>query len=168
VQNFDALLPVQELPKFDFAGWRIWVNVHQNAIYNCLELLPTKAIDKAQWEEFWRIFNIFQSDRFVVAQDADQKEGDSDIDLFSEIKALYDETLHDLIQQAINKGWVIAGNAEFLDSWMDEADNVLADAELVLTVPKIVVEPRSIESRKIFETAGFRIYALNQLNDMKL
>jgi DEAD/DEAH box helicase domain-containing protein len=104
----------------------------------------------------------------VAAREADQQEGDADIDLLREIKAFYDATLHDLIQQAISKGWVTASNAEYLDSWMDETGNVLADAELVLTVPKIVVEPRSTESRKMFETAGFSIYALNQINDITL
>jgi hypothetical protein len=51
---------------------------------------------------------------------------------------------------------------------MDEAGNILADAELVLEVPQIVIEPRSAESRKVFVASGFRIYELNQINDIKL
>lgn len=168
VQNFDALLPVQELPKFDFVSWRIWVNVHQKKIYNCLEVLPRKVIAKAEWEDFWRIFNLFQSERFVAVQNAGREEGDTDTDLFNEIKAFYDEALYSLMQQAISNGWITTNNAEYLDSWIDEAGNILADAELVLTVPKMVIEPRSAESRKVFEASGFRIYELKQLNDIKL
>jgi len=168
VQNFDALLPVLELPKFDFAQWRICVNVYKKAIYNFLALLPAPSIDKAQWECFWRVFNIFQSDGFVDGvEDGDEKDR-IDIDLFSEIEAYYDKTLHPLLRQAIAKGWVTASNVEYLDSWMDDYGNILADAELVLTNPKLAISPRSAESRKIFESSGFQVYELNETNEIKL
>ncbi|PSL30084.1 DEAD/DEAH box helicase [Dyadobacter jiangsuensis] len=168
VKNFDGLVPVEELPHFDFALWKIWVNVYQQIIFNNLVVQKTGLVDKAQWECFWHIFNLFQSDNFVTAQDTDDYDAEANVDLFSEIKDYYHVALHTLIEQAIQKGWVTAENGAYLDSWMDEIGNVLADAELILVAPKIAIGPYSDESRNAFETAGFTIYTLEQLDDIKL
>jgi len=144
------------------------VNVHEKKIYNCLKLQQVNSIDKTQWESFWHIFNLFQSDTFVRVENGDVEDIQDETDLFTTIKNLYSNTLHDLIQQSIAKGWVTKDSAEYLDSWMDEHGNVLADAALVLSVPKIAVEPHSDESRSIFEKAGFSIYSENELSSIQL
>jgi DEAD/DEAH box helicase domain-containing protein len=57
---------------------------------------------------------------------------------------------------------------DYLDSWLDENGDILADAELVLTIPKIAISPYSDESRKILNDAGFTIYNKEQLSDIVL
>ena len=168
IQNFDALIPVQELPPFDFASWNIWVNVKQKSIFNQLKLKNTATIDKTQWEDFWRLFNLFQSDSFLLAEPEGFRDAEASSNLFDEIQEYYDPALHSLIQQSIKKGWITEDNVDYLDSLTDESRNVLADAALVLLIPKIVIEPSSAESKAVFEQAGYTIYRFENLTDIKL
>lgn len=170
VTDFDALLPVQGLPQFDFAEWRIWVNAKQRNVFNQLELIPVTYLDKRQWEIFWLYFNLFQSEHFLSAEDHDEiTENTAPADtLFEELKDLYATDYEDFIRQSIQKGWIRAENKDVLNSLLDQKGTVIAEAEFVFAQQKVVVEPFTEEDKKIFTTLGYAIYTINQLNDIKV
>lgn len=169
IQNLDALIPVKELPLLSIANWNIWVNVYQKTIYNSLKVNKSSNIPKDEWQIFWCIFNLFQSDNFLESEIEEEEDNmDTSNNLFDEIKGYYPEYLWELIRNAIEKGWVTSDNAEYLDTWIDDNGNIIADAELVLVALKIVVAPNSSVSAQIFEENGYTIYDIEHLNDIKL
>ena len=168
VNNFDGLLPIEKLPSFAFGKWRIWVNVYEQVVYNNLEINQSLDIDKMEWNTFWTIFNVFQSSIFI--DHIEQKESEEILpnSLLEELKKYYPDYLWELIRKAINERLITDENADYLDSYVDDTGNLIADAELVLMNAKIVVAPSSMESHKIFAKHGYRIYEIEQINDIKL
>lgn len=169
VMDFDALLPVQHNFTFSFCDWRIWVNIKEEKIYHHLILNETKNIDKSEWENFWTIFNIFQSSQFIEEIDDGNIDDDAkNHEWKSEVMELYDEIFHSFIMKAIDKNLINVENAEFLDTLLDEKGHVLADAELILSKVKIAIQPASDESRKILEQKRFQIFDVEQINQIEL
>ena len=169
IRNFNALVPIQQLPLLSFARWSIWVNLYQKTIYNNLEISQTSEIDKEDWNYFWNLFNIFQSENFLTAEIINEQEKNNAItSLFDEIKEYYPEYLWNVIEKGIYKSWITNKNAEYLDSWTDKDGNVLADAELVLELPRIVIAPSSLESYNIFKENEYIIYDIDHINEIEI
>lgn len=169
ISNFDALLPVQKEIVFSFAEWNIWINIGKNDIYNQFIYNSIDSIDKKEWEIFWQYFNLFQSDIFI------ETDFEAEITILQNeewqknVFAEYDDKYADIIQQAIDKGIITESNCEYLDSWIDEdTSHVLADGYLVFSSLKMVFNPFSEESRKIFEKAGFSVYSDADIKNIKL
>jgi hypothetical protein len=40
----------------------------ETSMVNQLNLAHSSAIDKKEWETFWRLFNLFQSDNFIKSR----------------------------------------------------------------------------------------------------
>lgn len=170
VTDFNALLPVQHRASFGFAEWDIWVNIGDKKIYSNLQLKESVNIDKHEWEYFWHLFNLYQTSEYVdhtIEADEGITE-QTDENLLEELKQLYAPFLHPILKQGVKKKLINRENMEFLDSWLDDEGNILADAELVLTIPKIAICPYSDESKKVFHEAGFTIYYEEQLNEIRL
>ena len=184
INDFDALLPVQEIPVFDFANWRIWVNIKERNVFHSLETATTNgsllshhcevrsnlagALNKEQWELFWLYFNIFQSEHFISEQNMEEEEiitipADA---LFEEIRELYSEEYENFIRQCIRKDLINKLNKETLNSLLNEQGAVIAEAEFVFMEQKVAIEPFTKEDEKVFETQGYKIYKIDQLNDI--
>lgn len=170
VTDFDALIPVQHGASTRFADWNIWVNMKSGKNYSYLQLKDLSEIDKGEWEYFWHIFNLYQTSEDVhsVLEEAGGKTVLSKNILLEELKQLYEPYLYPVLAQAVEKKLINPDNMDYLDSWLDENGDILADAELVLTIPKIAISPYSDESRKILNDAGFTIYNKEQLSDIVL
>lgn len=166
VSDFDALLPVERLPHFDFAHWRIWVNPKQQAIYNHLEMDMPGSIDKEQWEVFWQYFNLFQSDQFLELSDFATEEEDLKSTFVEEMKELYEPHYAEFIEECYLNGWIDKENVQSLNSLTDMNGNILAEAEFVFVSKKIAVEPFTAEDKAVFENSGFQIYTKHNLGEI--
>jgi DEAD/DEAH box helicase domain-containing protein len=169
IKDFNALIPVENEFKPSFLEWNTWVNIGKNDVINQLNLGDTNSIDKKEWETFWRLFNLFQSDNFIEVENEDMELTESDERWMESLWDLYEDHLHPIIQLALNKGIIIASNAEYLDTWIDaDTGDVLADAELIFSSIKVAINPSSSESNTILLKAGFTIYDDENLKNIKL
>src|SRR5690606_27713914 len=114
--------------------------------------------------------NLYQTSEFVdqlndLGEDLTEQ---PDENLLEELKLLYSKDFHPILIQAATKKLINRENMNYLDSWLDDDGNILADAELVLEKLKIAICPYSDESTKVFQDAGFTIYSLEQLNEIIL
>jgi DEAD/DEAH box helicase domain-containing protein len=169
IKDFNALLPVENDFMPSFLEWNTWVNIGKNNVINQLNLGKINTIDKKEWETFWRLYNLFQSDNFIEVENEDMELTESDERWMESIWDLYEDHLHPIIQLALNKGIITASNAEFLDTWIDaDTGDVLADAELIFSEIKIAINPSSSESNNILLKAGFTIYDDENFKNIKL
>lgn len=169
IKDFDGLVPLEKEISNSFVQMNSWVNIGKNEIFNHVITKDTSVIDKEEWENFWHIFNLFQSGEFLEYTLEEINIGGTDeVDLFTDLKEVYESYLHELLKKAIERGIININNSEFLDSWLDDAGNVLADAELVLSTSKIAINPNSDESIKIFKKGGFHIFSTDEVNEIKL
>lgn len=167
VKDFNALVPVQYNYTYSFGEWKIWVNMGKQQIIHLANNASFEHIDKAQWQFYWSLFNVFQSSDVAVLNN-EQAENKSSAEWKSEVLEMYDSYLHLLIDQAIAKGFINQTNSDYLDSWLDDDGNVLADADFILPSLKIVINPSSQESEKILQKSGFTIYNPEEINTIKL
>lgn len=171
VTDFNALVPLEYTVDFSFIEWRSWVNIGKKLIFNQKLMKDVTTVDKQEWEIFWHIFNLFQSGTFL--ENADNTVQDSGavsdpLEIFTEIESLFEPYLHNLLKDAITQNIINRENYEYLDSWLDGDGNIIADGELVFAHLKLVINPSTEESKRIFETAGFKIYDSNQINTIQL
>lgn len=166
ITNFDGLVAVN-VHNFPFLKWQAWVNIAQANISNYLTLQSLATIEKPDWEQFWNWFNLYQSDHFIDAIEENVEEMNSE-QWENSLLEMYEEDWHPLLQKAIQAKLITEFTYETADSWLDEDGNILADAELVLTTAKIVVEPLSQESANIFTKGGFTIYKREDLQNIEL
>lgn len=163
-------MPVEHEASFSFAEWNIWVNIGDKKIFSNLQLKELENIDKQEWEYYWHLFNLYQTSAFVdQAMDViEETTEQTDENLLEELKQWYAPYLYPILKQGLEKKLINRKNMEFLDSWLDDDGNILADAELVLETLKIAICPYSDESVKVFQEAGFTIYNKGQLNEIIL
>lgn len=167
IKDFNALVPVQYNYTYSFGEWKIWVNMGQQQIIHLVNNSSFEGIDKKQWQFYWSLFNLFQSSNVAILNN-EQIEDESLVEWKSEVLEMYDSYLHPLIDQAITKGLIQQENADFLDSWLDDDGNVLADADFILQNNKIAINPSSQEAEKILQEAGFTIYTPEEIKTIKL
>ncbi len=165
IKDFDALVRVQKENNFSFINWNTWVNIGKQYVINQLETTNLNKIDKQQWELFWHLFNLFQSDG---SSKNDEHTKIMETDLFEELIELYEPYLHPLLKQAIEKKIINSTHLDFLDTWLDDEGNILADAELILTDIKIAINPSSVESKNILEKGSFKIYFTENIEEIIL
>lgn len=168
VSDFDALLPVERMPDYEFAKWNIWVNPKQREIHHLLEMNSQDSIDKMQWEIFWTYFNLFQSDKFHSASPEEDAHGSSESALYEELIELYNPVYKDFIFKCIAAKWIDCTNFEEINSLTDDNGDTVAEAEFVFEKQKIVIEPFTEEDREVFGRSGFKIYTKNQLHEIEL
>ena len=169
IKDFNALLPVENDFTPSFLEWNTWVNIGKNNVINQLNLVNINTIDKKEWETFWRLYNLFQSDNFIQVDIEDTELIENDENWSEKLWDLYEDHLHPIIQLALNKGIITASNAEYLDTWIDTGTgDVLADAELIFSEIKIAINPSSSESNNILLKAGFTIYDDENFKNIKL
>ena len=165
IRDFNGLVPVEKQDIFNFANWKIWVNPGKEEVFHYLVLKDTTTIDKEQWQYFWSLFNIFQSVHFIE----EKMEISSDVKTLSEdqlieqLLPVYDESLHEIIREAVNKKVITNTNSTFLDSLLNDKGEVIADADLVLDKIKVAVNPLSEESTRVFLDNGYTIMAPEEL-----
>ena len=167
VKDFDGLIPAQYPSDFGFAKWRTWVNIGKEKIYGHLQLTDTSTIDKNEWQRFWSLFNIFQTDEFVEIKDESDSTNDIEA-LLDDVLPLYDDRFHALLKQAVELGIITADNIDFLDSLLDEKQDIIADGDLVLTDLKLVINPYSDESLQEFKKRGYSIFSLEDIKEINL
>lgn len=171
ISDFDALIPLEGLPSFDFVEWKAWVNVNRKQVYHLLKATDTTKIDKKQWESFWRYFNILQSDIFIdPASFAEEYISKTDAagQLFEGIKIYYDEIYHAFLQSAIKNGIITEENQDAINSLIDSNGKVIAEAEFVLKHLKIAISPFNEEDEKVFLQQGFSVYKNDELDKISI
>lgn len=168
VSDFNGLIPAQYNSDFGFAQFRSWVNIGKEKLYGHLQLGDTSGkLDKEQWQRFWSLFNIFQTDEFVELQE--EKDADEDMEaILEELLPLYENSFHSLLEQAVELGVLTIDNIDYIDSLLDDKDNIIADGDLVLEQVKVVINPYTDESRRAFEKHDYTIYSLDEINEIDL
>ncbi len=168
VSDFNGLIPAQYNSDFGFAQFRSWVNIGKEKVYGHLQLGDTSGkLDKEQWQRFWSLFNIFQTDEFVELQE--EKDADEDMEaILEELLPLYENSFHSLLEQAVELGVLTIDNIDYIDSLLDDKDNIIADGDLVLEQVKVVINPYTDESRRAFEKHDYTIYSLDEINEIDL
>lgn len=115
-------------------------------------------VDKADWMDFWRRYNILQ----FFDSEASQIYGDkiaSVLDTqnahdFSEIVQYYPEEYQELVLKACQKGYDIPDDGDF--NATDEDGSVIGSAGFGIETEKWVVDPYSDEDRQSFEKHGYQ------------
>lgn len=156
IKDFNGFIPVQYDATFLFCEWRIWVNIGQQQILSQIALGEFQKIEKSQWKLYWSLYNVFQSSDTI--QFNNEPEDEIAVQWEIEVVGMYESYLHSIIRKAIEKGLITTINADYLDSWLDEEGNVLADADLILSGLKIAIQPSTLESQQVLRNAGFKIY----------
>lgn len=166
IKDFNALIPVQYDASFLFCKWNIWVNIGQQKILSTITLNEFQNIDKSQWKLYWSLYNVFQSSD--ESKFNDETEDAIVVDWENEVVKIYENYLQSVIKKAIEKGFITKSNADYLDSWLDDEGNVLADADLVLSDLKIAIQPSTLESEQVLRNAGFKIYTKDEVGSIIL
>ena len=123
-----------------------------------------QVIDKKDWMDFWRRYNILQ---FFSPADTQISTGEHQMahDV-SDITRYYPEEYHPLVRLASEKGYNVSDDGDF--NLTDEDDAVIASAGFGIKECKWAVDPYSDEDRQNFEKEGYLILsideAMNKLN----
>ena len=123
-----------------------------------------QVIDKKDWMDFWRRYNILQ---FFSPADTQITTGEHQMahDV-SDITRYYPEEYHPLVRLASEKGYNVSDDGDF--NLTDEDDAVIASAGFGIKECKWAVDPYSDEDRQNFEKEGYLILsideAMNKLN----
>lgn len=125
--------------------------------------------EKNSWEKFWRWFNVLQffgefEPELVLVEGETEKvqrySGDAPaapVDDLSEVLEEYGEEYHEWVRYFHGQGWNYGelGYFSLLDKW----GAVKASAILGIEELKIVIDPNSESDGKLFEAAGYRVFA---------
>lgn len=122
--------------------------------------LNLQEIDKEEWKEFWRRYNLLQLFEpyhdTVAESEPEESQVDSD-----EVKALY-PGLEDLVDRLMDAGIRFSYEGEV--DLTDEDGVIIASAEMILTDLKIAISPVDAESRRVFEAQGYTIAQPEDIN----
>lgn len=110
-------------------------------------------LDKEQWEKFWVLFNLIQNSCVLFeaslhsTHEYDKPKEDGKYDCLEN----FDEDLHPVIKQLIDKGIAFENEGSF---FLDPK-SPFPEAALGFRDKKIIIRPLSQEDKRAFEEAGF-------------
>lgn len=168
VKDFNALIAAQYKEDFGFARLRSWVNISEEKLYGHLQIKDTSVIDKPEWQRFWSLFNIFQTDELPDEETQTAGPGKSREELLSELLSYYEELYHPLLKQCVELGLINESNMDHIDSLQDGKGEIIADGDLVIEQLKLVVNPYSDESRAAFEKLNYSVFMPDEIGSIDL
>ena len=170
-KTLNGWLQSKFLSSNDLFDLRTISNIEMSQVESRLMFLKTEVIDKGDWQIFWSYFNMLQfsplTDVLEFKNEVAQIiSADSDY-LATAMEAIefFDTEYQPIVTQLIQSGYVKSEADEIrLNSLLDEKDQPIAEAELIITHKKMVFEPCSEKDKSTFEKHGFSVLDKDQLN----
>ncbi len=146
-----------ELPGIsDFASLLTAVQLIDLSIKSTLSVNEiANTLDKAQWESFWQLFNLIQSNcEFIneLNQTEAEPEPKNEIDEKYSCLQYHDEELHGIVKQLIDNNIPFNKDGGF---YIEHEGNY-AEAMLGFNEKKIFIRALSEADKKTFELAGYK------------
>jgi hypothetical protein len=109
-------------------------------------------LDIKQWEGFWQLFNLTQSDCKFLDDNSKLNSYTADNSTSKYDCLIYhDKSLHEIIKQLIDNEITFNQDGGFFI----EHHGIYAESMLGFEEKKFFIKPLSIEDKRIFEQAGF-------------
>lgn len=173
-KTLDGWVKFQGVAANPFFEAKTFVNIHQNQVESELLLHDSSVIDKGLWNQFWTYFNCIQffPVRFVSVGAAAPNVEESTLLAVApneSFLSLYDDALHPIIRQLFALNYVQTERDEVqLNALLDEEDNEIAGAELIIPHLKIAIHPYSPDDETIFLEKGYQLKSMDDLTDLNL
>lgn len=157
------------------------INIATQDVETRMQVLLPESIDKLLWNHFWSCFNLLQF--FPMTVDFEEKasvestklqpeslilEAAQQIDL-AELLPLYDTVFHQVLEK-LHAGEYLKTEADemALNTLLDEAGIVVAEAELIIAHLQVAVNPLDEASTKQFSKRGYQIIAASSLQNLSV
>lgn len=166
-KTLDGLVPIKLHSNNSLFKYRLASNIAQGKLVGDYTLINVQDIDKSTWNEFWIIYNLiqfFEINMFI--EDSIPEENSIDI---GEILELYNKDLQAIVQRLYDKGQIKTEDDEIgLNSLIDQSNDVIAEAELIIHSIKSVYNPYSLDDENEFKNNGYSILSLENIKEIKL
>jgi DEAD/DEAH box helicase domain-containing protein len=145
---------------FDFASFRIAVQMKDLTIKTGLLINEgIKVIDKAEWESFWRVYNLVQE--FIIQPEVEVYEPSLSSTDFSFL-AYFDQDLLEIVKELDFRKIPFEKDGSY---FLEEEGFPSAEAALGFTERRIFLKPVSEQDREVFLNAGYKEV---QVEDFKI
>lgn len=147
------IFPEIQFDKSDFHIFKIAIKIADLSLKASIFTEKTDIdLDKSQWERFWQIFNLIQTDCRLLDKTLKMDTHTTDESMSKYDCLIYhDSGLHEIIKQLIDNN--IDFNKE--GGFYIEHNGDFAEAMLGFEDKKYFINPLSSEDKRIFEQAGF-------------
>lgn len=136
---------------FDFASFRIAVQMKDLTIKTGLLINEgIEVIDKAEWESFWRVYNLVQE--FIIQPKVEVTEPSLSSTDYSFL-AYFDQDLLEIVKELDFRKIPFEKEGSF---FLDEEGFPSAEAALGFKARKIFLKPVSEQDREVFLNAGYK------------
>ena len=123
-----------------------------------------QVVDKADWMDFWRRYNILQLFENETVQSVTHAlappVASGEEQNFAEIAEYYPEEYQPLVLKACQKGYNIPDDGDF--NATDDDGTVIGSAGFGIEEEKWVVDPYSDEDRQSFEKHGYQEFTIDE------
>jgi hypothetical protein len=165
----DALIPFGGVPKTNLFEMKVLVHFKKWQPYYHFRIKSAKKIEKEEWGYFWTLYNVIQFFEDVIKEDEKIKSTQKSYSLEELLSNFPDEIYHDVLVQMFERGLVNSQEDEVkLYTAIDEDENILAEAGLIIEHLKIVFEPCDTQSLIYFENLGYRVESLEELINLEI
>lgn len=163
----EALVPFEGVPKNGLFEMKVLIHLKKWQPYYSFKLKSLEKIDKEEWNSFWTLFNMIQFFERVENQQIESKEYEYTLEEL--LSNFPDERYHEILIKIFNKGLISTQKDEMkLYTAIDNEENILAEAGLILEPLKIVFEPSDSQSFAYFEKLGYQIGNFEDLKNIEL
>lgn len=165
----DALLEFGGVPKNGLFDMKVLVHLKNWQPYYHFQIKSAGKIDKEEWGYFWTLYNMIQFFNEVIREEGKTASTQNSYSLEELLSNFPDEIYHEALIKIFEKGLVKSQEEEVrLYTAIDEDENILAEAGLIIEHLKIVFEPSDTQSLIFFENLGYRIGSLEELKNLEL
>ncbi|MDN3688235.1 DEAD/DEAH box helicase [Cyclobacterium jeungdonense] len=167
-RTHDALIPFEAVPESGLFYIKAMVNLKSWNTYYHLKVNSQDKIDKEAWNSFWILFNMLQF--FEEVNESEEVDTELEGYTLEELLSNFpDEVFHGILVKMYQKGFVQSQDDEIrLYSALDESGNTVAEAELIIDSLKVVIGPIDGQSARYFESNGYQLMEVDELNDIAI
>ncbi|WP_236025571.1 DEAD/DEAH box helicase [Algoriphagus oliviformis] len=165
----NALIPFGGVPKNDLFEMGVLVHLKKWQPYYRFRIRSAEKIDKGEWNCFWTLFNAIQFFEEVKKPNEGIEAIENEYSLGELLGNFPDDAYHVLLTKLFEKGVIKNQKDEIkLYTAIDDEENILAEAGLIIEHLKIVFEPIDSQSLIYFENHGYQVSSLEQLKNLEL
>ena len=171
--SLDCWVPLQLPGRLsEMAELRAVVNLARSEVSSQMRLMELEAVDKAEWNQFWSLYNILQFFPLTQVQQIEIQpaEGQFESSNFSRpdeqlsqedlnsILELYDPQFHEAIRNLWQAGGLKHPDDEIgLNVLCDSNGDELALADFIDSVGKVAYNPAEQSQVQVFEAQGYKV-----------
>jgi len=165
----EALIHFGGVPKANLFELKVLVHFKNWKPYYHFRIKSVEKIEKEEWNYFWTLFNMIQFFEEVRKEDEDQISNQKEYNVEELLSNFPDEVYHLVLTKIFERGLINDQKDEVkLYTAIDEEENILAEAGLIIEHLKIVFEPSDSQSMVYFENLGYRIGNLDELKNLEI